>query len=261
MDQQTRQEYIRAAVSFLQNPKLIDSTLQEKLTFLRNKGLTEVELDEALNYALISRHQSQSGKWNFILILGLCVGGYKLYQAYLKSTQAEAGTRPSSVTSCSPTDSSKREHYEKARAESKAQNRAKELNDFYAVYRDRDTKTLKDILERLTELKKLIELQRSNFASDVQSLKTLLLGHEKFAAPPVIPAWQLPTTDKSQESEKQKSIEDKKDVKTSAKKTKENGNKQMPVQKKNADSSPKGDEQSVQNNGESSPVNGESAAK
>lgn len=264
MDQQTRQEFIRAAVSFLQNPKLIDSPLQDKLKFLRDKGLTEVELDEALNYALISRHQSQSGKWNFILILGLCIGGYKLYQAYLKSSQAEASTSttPKTVT---PTESPERQQNgasQKINAESKLQHKAKELNDFYASYKERDTKTLRDILEKVTELKKLIELQRTNFASDVQSLKTLLLGHEKFAAPPVIPAWQMPEKPKEAIPSGEGSPEERKD---GTEKTKAQGNKGT-VQnnsesvKKKGEKAPKND-QLVQKNGEPMQVNGVSAAK
>lgn len=169
MESQTRQEFIRAAVSFLQNPKLIDSPLQDKLKFLRDKGLSETELDEALNYALISRHQSQSGKWNFILVLGLCIGGYKLYQAYLSQKSMSKEEIPQKV-----------EH----------RRRQEERNERTLVL-DKETPTLNEIMDKMSELKKLIELQRSNFASDVQSLKTLLLGHEKFAAPPVIPAWQL----------------------------------------------------------------------
>lgn len=179
MESQTRQEFIRAAVSFLQNPKLVDSPLQDKLKFLRDKGLSETELDEALNYALISRHQSQSGRWNFILILGLCIGGYKLYQAYLN--QKSMSAEPQQKT----------EH-----------DRKQEKNNGYLIIKDKETPTLGEILDKMNELKKLIELQRSNFASDVQSLKTLLLGHEKFAAPPVIPAWQLAGSDEKPEEKK-----------------------------------------------------------
>uniref|UniRef100_A0A6G1S471 Peroxisomal membrane protein PEX14 n=1 Tax=Aceria tosichella TaxID=561515 RepID=A0A6G1S471_9ACAR len=161
MDSQTRQEYVRAAVSFLQNPKLVDSTLKDKLKFLRDKGLSDLEVDEALNLALVPRSQSQSGKWNFLLILGVCIGGYKLYQAYLEQKSRKI--------------------------ESEQTTRQQDL-----IEPDRNQPTLNDILQKMSELKKLIELQRSNFGTEMQSLKTLLLGHEKFAAPPEIPKWQLP---------------------------------------------------------------------
>lgn len=148
MDNHSRQEFIRAAVNFLQNPKLTGSPLKEKLKFLKDKGLNEIEVDEALNLALVNRQQPQNGRWNFLLMLGLCIGGYKLYRAYLEQRQEKETT-------------------------------------------EKDQPTLNDIVLKVSELKKQIELQRVNLTSEVQSLKTLLLGHERFAAPPVIPAWQL----------------------------------------------------------------------
>lgn len=162
MDSQNRQEFIRAAVNFLQNPKLNGSPLKEKLKFLRDKGLNETEVDEALNLALVSRQQTQNGRWNFFLILGLCIGGYKLYKAFLESSE---------------------QRQEKETAEKLL---------------DKDQPTLKDIVFKVSELKKQIELQRINLTSEVQSLKTLLLGHERFAAPPVIPAWQLKDSEREQ---------------------------------------------------------------
>lgn len=156
MDSQTRQEFIRAAVNFLQNPKLLESPLKEKLKFLKDKGLNDLEVDEALNLALVNRQQPQNGRWNFFLILGLCFGSYKLYKAYLESVESQ-----------------------------------KEDKETVGKIQEREQPTLNDIVLKLSELKKQIELQRSNLTSEVQSLKTLLLGHERFAAPPVIPAWQL----------------------------------------------------------------------
>lgn len=176
MDSQSRQEYVRAAISFLQNPKLIDSPLKDKLRFLKDKGLSDLEVDEALNLALSQRHQSQGGKWNFLLILGICVGGYKLYQAYLeqKANKATAEPKDARNVTVQPTLTSENT----GQGESSATIAA-------------DHPTLSEILKVMSELKQLIELQRSNFRQDVQSLKTLLLGHEKFAAPPKIPEWQM----------------------------------------------------------------------
>lgn len=180
MDSHSRQEYVRAAVSFLQNPKLVDSSLKDKLKFLRDKGLSDLEVDEALNLALVSRNQSQSGKWNFILILGLCIGGYKLYQAYLeqKARKIEGDQKEGEQS---------RTGDQKLVANSSRHQDVSEL--------DSNHPTLNEILQKMSELKKLVELQRSNFGTEMQSLKTLLLGHEKFAAPPKIPEWQLPSID------------------------------------------------------------------
>lgn len=191
MDSQTRQEFVRAAVGFLQNPKLIDSSLQDKLKFLRDKGLSDIEVDEAINLAIVNRHQSQGGKWNFILVLGLCVGGYKLYQAYLESKKAQTDVNKNRETGPTP--------------EPLLSKTSPLQNDH-----SKDNPTLDEIIQKIAELKKLIELQRTNFGQEVQSLKTLLLGHEKFAAPPVIPAWQLGDSETKEElpSEKEQTPKD-----------------------------------------------------
>lgn len=182
MDASTRQEYVRAAANFLQNPKLIDSSLKDKLQFLKEKGLTELEVDEALNSALIHRQSNQNGRWNFILIFGLCIGGYKLYQAYLQY-------KNDNHTTLNVSGGKRNKSSEDIHDDGKSKEQLPVA----------DPITLAEIMQKIAELKRLIELQRNNFASDIQSLKTLLLGHEKFAAPPVIPAWQLEKSDPKSE--------------------------------------------------------------
>lgn len=130
-------EHVRAAVTFLQSQKLSSLPLKDKLKFLKEKGLNELEIDEALNMAL-HRQNKQSNSWNFLIFAGICFGGYKLYNAYLEKQKQK-------------------------------------------------DPTLDEILKTITELKRLIESQKG----DIQSLKTLMLSHDKFAAPPVIPEWQL----------------------------------------------------------------------
>lgn len=169
MDSETRQEMVRAAISFLQNPKLGGNTLKDKLEFLKNKGLTEVEVDEALNMALINRHKSTDGRWNFLLIFGLCIGGYRLYQAYKKDV-------PPPI--------------EKKDLKKEKLPEVTTLNESAVV----------DILTKLGDLKRLLEAQKSSINKDIQSLKTLLVGHERFASPPVIPAWQLDKDKSEKES-------------------------------------------------------------
>lgn len=198
MDPQNRQEFIKAAVSFLQNPKLIDSSLKDKLKFLRDKGLNECEVDEALNLALINRRQPQSSRWNFLIILGLCVGGYRLYKTYVESNQIYNAQQ----------NSGKQQTYGNQKTEDEKKERCE------------DIPTLREILQRMSELKRLIELQRNNFTTDIQSIKTLLLGHEKFAAPPVIPAWQLKDSDETADI-----AEEQKDVKKSEKKKNDKSNR------------------------------------
>lgn len=196
MDSQCRQEYIRAAISFLQNPKLSDSSLKDKLQFLRNKGLTEIEVDEALNLALINRQTAQHGRWNFLLVLGLCVGAFRLYQAYL-DTKKDVEIYP-----------------ERKQENMRYQTPSTSKGNMQVALKGKDNSSDKDnekqipvveIFEKISELKRLIELQRSNFASDIQSLKTLLLDHKTFAAPPVVPAWQLEVSEKVKSSNKPES--------------------------------------------------------
>lgn len=207
MESQTRQEFIRAAVGFLQNPKLLDSPLKDKLKFLRDKGLSDVEVDEALNLALISRQQPQNGRWNFLLVLGLCLGGYKLYQAYLESKKGLANVQ----------QSSSRQQQE--------QTSPKQPMDELKRQQEINAPTLNEILSKMSELKKLIELQRSNFNTEIQSLKTLLLGHEKFAAPPVIPAWQLKDVESQETQSTDKDTVQKESNKVGRKKNEKGGKK------------------------------------
>lgn len=84
-----RQEYIRAAVSFLQNPKLSSTSLKDKLKFLKDKGLSEFEVDEALNLAVNRQQPSNGSTWNFFIILGACAMGYRLYKMYLETQKPE----------------------------------------------------------------------------------------------------------------------------------------------------------------------------
>lgn len=147
MATQMREELIRAALVFLRDPKLASSTLKDKLEFLRGKGLTQTELDEALNLALISRAKP-NGTWNIILMLGLCIGGYKLYKAY---------------------------------TESQSQCQTSEKQPIHQVQPQVEQSPKSELI-----LSKVSEL-----AAEIKLLKTLLLSHERFAAPPKIPEWQL----------------------------------------------------------------------
>lgn len=139
-----REELIRAALVFLRDPKLASSTLKDKLDFLKAKGLTQTELDEALNLALVNRSKP-NGTWNIILMIGICFGTYKLYRAYMDSRTED---------------------------------------DHRLAPLERPTRS-DEILRKVSEL-----------ASEVKLLKTLLLGHERFAAPPKIPEWQLDGDDR-----------------------------------------------------------------
>lgn len=192
MDALSRQDYIRAAISFLQNPKLVDSPLQDKLKFLRDKGLTEIEVDEALNLALVERQKPNNSRWNFFVILGLCFSGYKLYRAYIESKTSET-TKPKVL--CNPGDTK-----EVSKSNS---NIEQSVNNRTWMPAEPNTATLSELLEEVRALKSKTEWCKSSLSADIKALQTLLLGHEKLAAPPMIPSWQMdPSLRNSEKEEK-----------------------------------------------------------
>lgn len=180
MESSTRQEHIRAATSFLRNPNL-DSPLKDKLQFLRDKGLSEIELDEALNLALTCRQSPTKGKWNFFIVFSMCILGYKFYKAYLEWQEASRASGDNADKETSKIN----------------QTIVKTTN--HNKFRDtgNDSMSITEIMEKMTELKKLIEYQGTRLTDEMQSLKKLLVGPEKFKSPPGLPAWQLEgSTDK-----------------------------------------------------------------
>lgn len=158
-----RQEMLKAAVYFLQNPQLSGSPLGSKRQFLLDKGLLEEEIEDAINLALNHAANNQlssqgSNKWNFLLILGLCYGGYSLYNFYTT--------------------------YQETKRMEK-QRKLEESAQKKPVY------TLKDIMDRMLTIQRTLDIQKSSLSTEIQSVKSLLLSHNQFTGPPTIPAWQL----------------------------------------------------------------------
>lgn len=174
METITRQEHIMAAIDFLRNPNL-DSPLKEKLQFLKDKGLSEMELDEALNLALSCRQSTTRGRWNFFIVFSMCILGFRLYKAYLEWK----------LTSKGGDDHANKTEREQTQSISRASNNIKSRSETI------DVMSISEIAQRMSELKKLIEYQGSKLTDEMQSLKKLLVSPEKFVSPPIIPAWQL----------------------------------------------------------------------
>ena len=168
MNSQTRQEFVRAGVSFLQSPNLRFATLADKLEFLRNKGLSQIEIDETLNLALINRNKTQTGKWNFLLVLCLCLGGYQLYRNYSQPIEEPIVQKKKTKPETSPG--------EKLLAPINPSVENSKLS-------------LSDILKEMSALKEILNRQRDSFQSEIQSIKKLLMSHKNFPAPPVLPPW------------------------------------------------------------------------
>lgn len=174
METSTRQEHIRAATNFLRNPSL-DSPLKDKLQFLRDKGLSELELDEALNLALTCRQPATKGKWNFLIVFSICILGYRFYKAYLEWQQA----------SFEPNEDTTKNNRKSTESSIKESSQLVVNND------GKEVMSITEIIQKMTELKKLIEYQGTRLTDEMQSLKKLLVSPEKFPSPPIIPAWQL----------------------------------------------------------------------
>lgn len=154
LEDASRQNLIIAAVDFLQNPQLIRSPLKDKLKFLQDKGLSELEIDEAINSAVAGRQSLivPTGKWNMFFVAAFAIGGYQLYRMYLNYRHEEEKIK--NVVIQKPM-------------------------------------TLVDIMTKMNDIQKTVEGHRQEFKAEIRSLRSLMLGHEKFTSPPTIPSWQL----------------------------------------------------------------------
>ena len=160
MESLTRQEHIRAATNFLRNPNL-DSPLKDKLQFLRDKGLSELEVEEAINLALSSKQSTSKGNWNFLFVFSMCILGYKFYKAYLEYQNTNQDKKTEQISSASSNIQSKCE-----------------IPD-------------SEIVQKLAELRRVVEYQGSRLTEEIESLKRLSVSPENFPSAPQIPPWQL----------------------------------------------------------------------
>lgn len=87
MDSKERQDMLVAAVNFLQSPQ-VTSSFTEKLCFLKDKGLTETEIHNAIESAIAGRQlinsssSAFSGILNALLLTGLAFGAHQAYKYY-----------------------------------------------------------------------------------------------------------------------------------------------------------------------------------
>lgn len=207
-----RQEMIATAVTFLQNPKVRHSALNQKQNFLRKKGLTEYEIQISCEQAgvfttdpnnsgngdatIISIGQHQK---NYVLqsetifgrikevlssvalISGLAYAVYLFYKRFIEPLIFGRKKKKDVAESLAEINQKFDENYEKINVE------------------------LRQVRDEIRESPQTEKLSRDvqGFRTDLDAIKGLLLNRKQFASTPQtsapsIPAWQL----KSQQDRK-----------------------------------------------------------
>lgn len=212
-----REHLITTAVKFLNNPNVMRSAINQKQSFLRSKGLSEEEIQLACERAgvftkdpniqsqtvismgvspaahpnanyVIQPRQSWFGRVKEILnsvalISGLMYAVYLFYKRFIEPFIFR-GKRKKPV-----------------------EEQISELNETVEVKIDGITFELTQIKEELARVHQVQSNAKelTNFKSDLDSIKGLLLNRKQFASPnlpvvpPSIPAWQLQSQSQREE--------------------------------------------------------------
>ncbi|XP_055857444.1 peroxisomal membrane protein PEX14 [Episyrphus balteatus] len=209
-----RESLITTAVNFLQNAKVRHSTLIQKQQFLRSKGLSPEEIQLACERAGIFNHDPNSTVINMgistagggsagymnhhhqqivqrqgstlqqirealqsmALISGLAYAVYLFYKKYIEPFLFGKKKKKSVEETLTEFDQ-------------KVETQMRDVN--------RDLNQIKEQLtQNITTQNSTIQREFSNFKSDLEAIKGLLLNRKQFAnpiptVPPSIPAWQL----------------------------------------------------------------------
>ncbi|XP_030388132.1 peroxisomal membrane protein PEX14 [Scaptodrosophila lebanonensis] len=201
-DLQPRESLITTAVSFLQNNKVRHTTLIQKQQFLRSKGLTAHEIELACERAgvytqdpnnpntvinigsqlAVQPQQTTFGRLRELLHSTAVFSGlvYAIYLFWKKYISPFLFGKPKRK----PVDVALED------IDKKVDTRIEEINKEINVVKDLITVQQKEQTQQLTR-------EFSNFRSDLDAIKGLLLNRKQFASPlaavtaPSIPAWQL----------------------------------------------------------------------
>lgn len=214
-----REHLITTAVKFLSNPNVMRSAINQKQSFLRAKGLTEDEIQLACeragvftkdpniqsqtvismgvgpaagypksNYVIQSRQQSWFGRVKEVLssvalISGVMYGVYLFYKKFIEPLIF------------------------RGKKKKPVEEQISELNTTVEVKIDSinyELMQIKDELARVHQAQSSAK-ELTNFKSDLDSIKGLLLNRKQFASPnlpvvpPSIPAWQLQSQSQREE--------------------------------------------------------------
>ncbi|XP_044733123.1 peroxisomal membrane protein PEX14 [Chrysoperla carnea] len=229
-----RNELVDVAVKFLKNPKVGETSLDQRKKFLKSKGLTDIEINEAINRSSTLTHvissqppplpqplnyvvHQQHGQIStftkikeilesLALFSGLMYGVYLLYKKYIYPYLF--GKKPKPTT--------------------KEDENNKKLIDEMTQMKTTNNQiheTLQQIQSQLND-KIVSDKQIGDIKSEVSTIKSLLLSKKHFPSvpvmtsdscvgvhPPSIPAWQLQssaavasTPDDAVESDKSEDI-------------------------------------------------------
>ncbi|KAH8378799.1 hypothetical protein KR009_001429 [Drosophila setifemur] len=205
-DQLPRESLITTAVNFLQNTKVRHTTLVQKQQFLRSKGLTADEIQLACERAGVFTQDPNNlnpnpntvisigsqvqalqapptvfGRIREIIHSAALFSGvvYAVYLFWKKYIAPYLFGKP------------KRKSVDQALddIESKVETRTEELNKEISAVKELITSQQRDHAQQMNR-------EFSNFRSDLDIVKGLLLNRKNFASPPMptvptIPAWQL----------------------------------------------------------------------
>ncbi|ALC44778.1 Pex14 [Drosophila busckii] len=194
-----RESLITTAVSFLQNTKVRHTTLIQKQQFLRSKGLTSHEIQLACERAGVFSHdpntiinigsqlavqhqQTAFGRLRELLYTTTLLSGvvYAVYLFWRKYIAPFLFGTP------------KKKSVDKALEDidKKVETSTQALNAEISAVKDLITVQQKEQAQQMNR-------EFSNFRSDLDAIKGLLLNRKQFASPvapstvPSIPAWQL----------------------------------------------------------------------
>ncbi|XP_026849377.1 peroxisomal membrane protein PEX14 [Drosophila persimilis] len=198
-----RESLITTAVSFLQNTKVRHTTLIQKQQFLRSKGLTAHEIQLACERAGVFTQDPNNP--NTVINIGSQVQALQLQptifgriREIIHSTALFSGVIYAVYLFWKKFiapylfGKPKRKPVEEVLEDidKKVETRTEDLNKEISVVKDLITSQQRDHAQQLNR-------EFSNFRSDLDAIKGLLLNRKQFASPvapvtvPSIPAWQL----------------------------------------------------------------------
>ncbi|BFF97352.1 peroxisomal membrane protein PEX14 [Drosophila madeirensis] len=198
-----RESLITTAVSFLQNTKVRHTTLIQKQQFLRSKGLTAHEIQLACERAGVFTQDPNNP--NTVINIGSQVQALQLQptvfgriREIVHSTALFSGVIYAVYLFWKKFiapylfGKPKRKPVEEVLEDidKKVETRTEDLNKEISVVKDLITSQQRDHAQQLNR-------EFSNFRSDLDAIKGLLLNRKQFASPvapvtvPSIPAWQL----------------------------------------------------------------------
>lgn len=200
---------ITTAVNFLTNPNVKSSSLQHKQRFLRNKGLTEAEIQLACERAGLFSGEQQNVETKLQTVINMDRRrSYSVWKSGNLSTFAKVKEALSSVALFSGVAYAiylfYKRYIEPFLFGRKKKNFEEKIDDL-TVKVNTDMRSLSQEVARVKE-----ELERNTYTeplkreiqslkTDLESIKGLLLNKKQFASPnlpvvpPSIPSWQLDT--------------------------------------------------------------------